>query len=340
MKEVKQLKEKGEEFYPLTSAEGVVFEDGSFLSEKEFAEDGKLTIKRNGVVVGTFTANASKNKEINIVVPENGGSGSLSEEDEEVIAAAFNDLNDRVLENASAIETLAGEISEHSGELVGVEHTVNKVSSITSSSDDNQYPSARAVYTAIQNHSAVANDGVLTIQRNQTTLDTFSANSASDKTINIPVPTKTSELTNDNGMLEELDGKVISASLNDLNLRIIHTNNSLEKTSEKKPIVEYTAANIQSWEDANFTIDWDKVYVFPELTSLIINRSDDPDDGYYHETIIYVYSGSNDRLVITGNITTTASNINYWNSFPTGMHKITVDNLGFCEVVSPYQMPS
>lgn len=41
------------------------------------------------------------------------------------------------------------------------------------------------------------NDATLTIQKNSTTIDTFTANASSDKTINITVPTKTSDLTND-----------------------------------------------------------------------------------------------------------------------------------------------
>ena len=45
------------------------------------------------------------------------------------------------------------------------------------------------------------NDGTLTIQQNGTTVDTFTANSSSDKTVNISVPTKTSDLTNDSGFL-------------------------------------------------------------------------------------------------------------------------------------------
>ena len=37
------------------------------------------------------------------------------------------------------------------------------------------------------------NNGTLTIQQNGTTVDTFTANSSSDKTVNISVPTKTSD---------------------------------------------------------------------------------------------------------------------------------------------------
>lgn len=41
------------------------------------------------------------------------------------------------------------------------------------------------------------NDATLTIQKNGTTVETFSANSSSNKTANITVPTKTSDVTND-----------------------------------------------------------------------------------------------------------------------------------------------
>lgn len=43
--------------------------------------------------------------------------------------------------------------------------------------------------------------GVLTIQKNGTAIDTFSANATADKTINVVVPTKVSDLTNDSGFI-------------------------------------------------------------------------------------------------------------------------------------------
>jgi hypothetical protein len=45
------------------------------------------------------------------------------------------------------------------------------------------------------------NDAVLTLQVNGTQLATFTANSATDTTANVIVPTKTSQLTNDSGFL-------------------------------------------------------------------------------------------------------------------------------------------
>ena len=52
------------------------------------------------------------------------------------------------------------------------------------------------------------NNGTLTIQQNGTTVDTFTANSSSDKTVNISVPTNTNELTNGAGFIaSEIDSK-------------------------------------------------------------------------------------------------------------------------------------
>src|SRR5574344_2262674 len=45
------------------------------------------------------------------------------------------------------------------------------------------------------------NNGTLTIQKNGTTVKTFTANSSSNVTAHITVPTKVSELTNDSGFL-------------------------------------------------------------------------------------------------------------------------------------------
>ena len=45
------------------------------------------------------------------------------------------------------------------------------------------------------------NNATLTIQKNETTVKTFTANASSDVTCNITVPTKTSDLTNDSGFL-------------------------------------------------------------------------------------------------------------------------------------------
>lgn len=62
------------------------------------------------------------------------------------------------------------------------------------------------------------NNASLTIQKNGSTVQTFTANASSDKTANITVPTKTSELNNDSGFLTEhqsLDGYATETFVSD-----------------------------------------------------------------------------------------------------------------------------
>ena len=58
-------------------------------------------------------------------------------------------------------------------------------------------------YTDLINKPTIptVNDGTLTIQQNGTNVETFTANSSTNKTANITVPTKTSDLTNDSGFI-------------------------------------------------------------------------------------------------------------------------------------------
>jgi len=55
------------------------------------------------------------------------------------------------------------------------------------------------------------NNATLTVQRNSTSVGTFTANASSNKTINIAVPTATSDLTNDSGFLTGTDYATASA---------------------------------------------------------------------------------------------------------------------------------
>ncbi|MDE7252114.1 MAG: hypothetical protein K2O32_04150 [Acetatifactor sp.] len=54
---------------------------------------------------------------------------------------------------------------------------------------------------ALTNTIPTVNNGILTIQKNGTNIQTFAANQSTNVTANITVPTKTSELTNDSGFV-------------------------------------------------------------------------------------------------------------------------------------------
>lgn len=63
-------------------------------------------------------------------------------------------------------------------------------------------------YTDLSNKPTI-NDSTITIQKNGSTVDTFTTN-GSNKTINIPVPTKTSDITNDSNFVDTSNPAVAS----------------------------------------------------------------------------------------------------------------------------------
>lgn len=123
--------------------------------------------------------------------------------------------------------------------------------------------------------SGSVNDGVLTIQKNGTTIDTFSANAASNKTINITVPTQASDVSalpastkyatalslsiNSStyvvtAQLKDQDGNNIgSAQTIDLPLESVVVNGSYDSTNKKVVLtlesgstVEFSVADLVS----------------------------------------------------------------------------------------------
>lgn len=130
-----------------------VAKTGSYndLSDKPTIGDGTLTIKKNGSNVGTFTANATTNTDVNIVVP-------------------------------TKTSDLANDGSDGASQYV----ESNDLATVATSGS----------YNDLTNKPNIGN-ATLTIKRNDTNAGTFTANATTNKSINIAVPTKTSDLTND-----------------------------------------------------------------------------------------------------------------------------------------------
>lgn len=121
------------------------------LSNKPTIGNGTLTIKKNGSNVGTFTANATANTDVNIVVP-------------------------------TKTSDLANDGSDGASQYV----ESNDLATVATSGS----------YNDLTNKPTIGN-ATLTIKRNGTNVGTFTANATTNKSINIAVPTKTSDLTND-----------------------------------------------------------------------------------------------------------------------------------------------
>lgn len=105
-----------------------------------------------------------------------------SQSDHSGIAPAFTEASTRAnIASGETFATLLGKIKKFFSDLKAVAFS----GSYNDLSDQPTIPTV--------------NNATLTIQKNGTTVETFTANASSNKTANITVPTKVSELTNDSG---------------------------------------------------------------------------------------------------------------------------------------------
>ena len=141
-----------------------------------------LTIQKNGTNVQTFTANASSNATANITVPTDtsdltNGAGFITGI------------------SSSDVTTALGYTPANSSSLA----TVATSGSYNDLSDKPTIPTV--------------NNATLTIQKNGTTVKTFTANASTNVTANITVPTKTSDITNDSGYITGISSSDVTTAL-------------------------------------------------------------------------------------------------------------------------------
>lgn len=131
----------------------------------EMPNDGKLTIKRNNTIVGDFTANQATDEDINISVPEN--TSDLNNDSEFITSSDLPDM-DNYYDKTETDNLLNDKVD---------------ISSLAAVATSGAYADLSGQPTI----PAAANNGQLTIQKNGTTIGTFTADSAVNKTVNIKV---------------------------------------------------------------------------------------------------------------------------------------------------------
>ena len=178
--------------FPAELEATALYENGTALSSKYAAKsdiptvnNGTLTIQKNGTNVQTFTANQSTNATANITVPT-ALSGLTDDATHRVVTdtekstwngkATTTDITNAI--NALDVSSVGG-----SGKYISaISETDGKIS---------------ATATNFPTIPAAANNGTLTIQKNGTNVQTFTANQSTNVTANITVPTALSGLTDD-----------------------------------------------------------------------------------------------------------------------------------------------
>ena len=191
-----------------------------------------LTIQRNGATVKTFTANASANVTADITVPTKtsdltNDSNFVASTDLATVATSGSYAD---LSNKPTIPVIDSALSSTSTN--GLQNKVIKTaldgkadSSHTHSASDITSGLATVAtsgsYNDLSNKPTIptVNNATLTIQKNGTTVKTFTANASSNVTANITVPTKVSELDNDSNYLTSvpnLDASKITSGTIDI----------------------------------------------------------------------------------------------------------------------------
>ena len=161
--------------------------------------NGTLTIQKNSTTINSFTANSSSDVTVNISVPTD--TGDLTNNAGYLTSSSLKTINNISLVGEGNIEiggggdSLIDSISVNGVTQPIEDKNVNirvpiKVSELN---NDSGFITASSLPTV--------NNGTLTIQKNSTTIDTFTANSSSNVTIDISVPTDTNDLTNGAGFI-------------------------------------------------------------------------------------------------------------------------------------------
>ena len=175
--------------------------------------DATLTIQKNGTAVETFTANSSSNKTANITTDYNKTADNLTPTADTPAAwkTAVGATDGAYLTRYTTAGKFTNQPTAH-----GFLETFLSNQDIyqrwhSQSSGRIQYRSGNATgwngqssdtggWASCATTSDIGN-ATLTIQKNSTTVDTFTANATSNKTIDITVPTDTSDLTNNAGYI-------------------------------------------------------------------------------------------------------------------------------------------
>ena len=109
---------------------------------------------------------------------------------------AVGDATHPVYVNASGVATRIDKVAAAA--------SADTATSATKATQDGNGANIANTY-AKKTELPTVNNATLTIQKNGATVDTFTANASANKTINITVPTKTSDLTNNSGFITSAD---------------------------------------------------------------------------------------------------------------------------------------
>lgn len=184
----------------LTAGSNITINGDTISASQPTVNNGQLTIQKNGSSIGTFTANQSSNTTANIIVPTK--TSDLTNDSNFISNTDYaTSSTGGVIKVGSGLSITNGVLSTTGGgvaDAVEWDNVLNKPSFSTVATSGS--------YNDLSNRPTIptVNNGALIIQKNGINVATFTANQSSKTTADITVPTKTSDLTNDSGFIDEI----------------------------------------------------------------------------------------------------------------------------------------
>lgn len=166
------------------------------------------------------------------VFAENDGTGSVNGWD--ALKSRVSTLEGAGYITENDISTLRTTVATNTTNISDLDDTKADKSSLATVATSGKYSDLTGTPTI-----PTVNNATLTIKRNGTAVDTFTANASVDKSINIAVPTKTSELTNNSNY-------VVDSSY-------VHTDNNFTTAEKTKLSGIATGAEVNVQSDWNIT---------------------------------------------------------------------------------------
>ena len=117
------------------------------------------------------------------------------------------------------------------------------------------------------------NNATLTIQKNGTTVQTFTANSSTNKTANITVPTKTSDLTNDGDGTSDFATETYVDTYGG-KIDVIKVNGTTQTITNKTVDLTVPTKTSDLTNDSNFAVDANYVHTDNNFTTTLKNKLD------------------------------------------------------------------
>lgn len=209
--------------FTASAAHGITSPDISSWNSKSTVSVSRKTT--SGTNIADITINGTTTK---LYAPQ-GGAGTVTDvkvDGATVVTGGVAEIDLTGKADVSSVPTKVSDLTNDSGYITGYTETDPTVPSWAKASSKPSYtaaevgavPTTRKVngkalssditlsasdVSALPSSTVIptVNDATLTIQQNGSTVQTFTANASSNKTANITVPTKVSDLTNDSGYI-------------------------------------------------------------------------------------------------------------------------------------------